>query len=82
MGSLLPMWVPRHGQGTGAVLSVVQWDLTSCLPQNHWYVSPGGPVAQQVRDTCVPSAATCDSGCTVMRITSWTAGEERPAWTG
>lgn len=82
MCSLLPMWVPHHGQGVRTLLNVAQRDLTSCLPQNHWYASPGGPVAQQVRDTCVPSTTTCDSGCTVMRITSWTVGEEKPAWVG
>lgn len=58
MDSLLPVWVPQHRLGAGVLLNVAQWDLTSCLPQNHWYVSPGGPVAQQVRDTCVPSATT------------------------
>lgn len=77
-----PSGCPRHGQALGALLDMAQRDLTSRFPQNHWYTSPGGPVAQQVRDTRVPFATTCDSGCTVMWIMSWTAGEERLAWAG
>lgn len=75
-----PSGCPRHGWGTGAPRSTAQPHLTSRFPQNHWYTSPGGPAAQQVRDTRVPSVTTCDSGCTVMQIMSWTAGETNLGW--
>lgn len=42
--------------------------LTSSLPLNHWYVSPGRSEALQVSTTLTPTVACWDCGCNVIWI--------------